>query len=101
MDRTNNIMEGIETTTWHDQRPSHPPVPKAVQIAEVHAKIARNEYNAYIDYGEDSGDGCDEDELEYLRCRANQTDEDLRLAREADRRTWSDDPKYWGGMNDD
>ena len=26
---------------------------------------------------------------------------ELLLANEADNRNWSDDPKHWGGMNDD
>ena len=39
----------MDNKTWHDQRPSHPPVSHAVTVAHEHAKIAQKVYDDYVD----------------------------------------------------
>jgi len=73
--------EGIETTTWHDQRPSHRPVPNAVTVAAEHARIAVDQYNSYWDFCLHSGDEINWPEMERLAKIANDAERALEQAR--------------------
>ena len=74
--------DGIEYTTMHDYKPTHPPVSKAVRVAAEHAIIARKEYDDYIDWVLNNGiPGIEWTEAEYLANRANDADDALKQAR--------------------
>ena len=63
-----------------------------VAVAHEHAMIAQKVYDDYVeDYLNNPDDPLNWTEIGRLG----------KIANDADRRTWSDDPKHWGGMNDD
>ena len=70
----------MDNTTWHDQRPSHPPIPMKVRVAEKHYEIAQRVYdeavNRYLDYGE-----WDQEHLEVLGHRADDAYENMLKAK--------------------
>ncbi len=75
--------DGIEYTTWHDQKPSHPPVSKAVLVAAEHADKMQAEYDAYIEEMlHDGKPGIDWAELERYAEIANDADRELLVARD-------------------
>jgi hypothetical protein len=72
----------MDNTTWHDQRPSHKPIPKAVVVANEHAIIARKVYDDYIEEMLNNGiPGIDWTEVDYLSKRANDAEQQLEHAR--------------------
>lgn len=73
-----------------------------VAVAAAKAEVANKVYNDYINDVIENDDEWNVELLHYLQEQANEADVALLMAREqAERRHWSDDPKYWGGMNDD
>ena len=74
---------GIEYSTWHDQRPSHRKVPKAVIEAGKHADKMQKEYDDYVEVMLHDGiPGIDWDKMEVMAQRANDADRELLLARD-------------------
>ena len=75
---------GIEYTTWDEQKPSHPPVSKAVRVAAEHAKITQQVYDEYWYYVRNHA-WCDINwpVMESLANRANMANNDLLEARHA------------------
>ena len=72
----------MDNTTWHDQRPSHKPIPKAVVVANKHAIIARKVYGDYIEYCLNNPyDPLNWTEDDYLSKRANDAEERAEQAR--------------------
>ena len=71
--------------TWHDQKPSHPPVPKPVLDALEHAHNCTREYNerlnAELNKGE-AGGVIDWTDVTILANRANDAERELLAARE-------------------
>lgn len=67
--------------TWHDQRPSHRKVSSVVMAAQEHARIARQQYDEYIERMLASGD-INWTEREYLEYRADEADKALLDARD-------------------
>ena len=72
----------MDNRTWHDQKPSHKPVPHAVSVAEEHARIARKVYDDYIeDCLNDPGNPLDWPEIDRLGRIANEAESTLLAAR--------------------
>jgi len=74
---------GIEYTTQHDCKPSHPPVSKAVRVAAEHARITQQVYDEYWYYVRNHA-WCDINwpVMESLANRANLANDDLLEARD-------------------
>ena len=71
----------MDNRTWHDQKPSHPPVSKAVIVAEEHAQIARKVYDDYWIDSVHSGVPVNYNEVNRLAAIANEADRRLEAAR--------------------
>ena len=72
----------MDNTTWHDQRPSHKPIPKAVVVANEHAIIARKVYDDYIEYCLNNPyDPLNWTEIDKLAKKSNDADQRLEQAR--------------------
>ena len=71
--------------TWHDQKPSHRPTPKAVLVAKEHAHNCTREYNerlnAELNKGE-AGGVIGWTDVTILANRANDAERELLAARE-------------------
>ena len=75
--------DGIEYTTVHDYKPTHPPVSKAVLVAKKHADKMQAEYDAYVEEMLNDGKpGIDWTELERYAEIANDADRALLVARD-------------------
>jgi hypothetical protein len=75
--------DGIEYTTMHDYKPTHPPVSKAVLVAIENAADTQAEYDDYVNEMLNNGiPGIDWTELERLADIANDADRELLLARD-------------------
>ena len=73
-----------------------------IAVAAAKAEVANNAYNDYVNEVIENDDEWNTELLRYLREQANEADTAYLMAREqAERRHWSDDPRHWGGMNDD
>ena len=73
---------GIEYTTWDEQKPSHPPVSKAVRVAAEHARITQQVYDEYWYYVRNHAwCGINWPVMESLANRANMANDDLLEAR--------------------
>ena len=73
----------MDNRTWHDQKPSHKPVPHAVSVAEEHARIAKEQYDEYWNYCAHSGDPVNWVEVDRLAKIANDADQVAEDARDA------------------
>ena len=72
----------MDNTTWHDQRPSHKPIPKAVVVANEHAIIARKVYDDYIEYCLNNPyDPLNWTEIDKLAKKSNDADQRLEQAK--------------------
>ena len=72
----------MDNRTWHDQKPSHPPVPHAVIVAQEHADIAQAVYDQYVeDCLNNPGDPLNWTEIDRLAKIANDADKTLLAAR--------------------
>jgi hypothetical protein len=73
---------GIETTTWFDQKPTHPPVSKAVLVAIENAADTQAEYDATIEHYLHAEPEMNWPNIEYMAQLANDADRELLLARD-------------------
>ena len=76
---------GIETTTWHDQRPTHRKVPKAVLEALEYATNCAHEFNEELNKELNKGSlagRIEWTEINRLANKANDAEDALDAARE-------------------
>ena len=72
----------MNNTTWHDQKPSHKPISKAVIVANEHAIIARTVFDKYVeDCLNDPDRPLNWSEIDYLGKRANDAEDRAEKAR--------------------
>jgi len=73
----------MDSTTWHDQRPTHNPIPRFVIVAQEKARVARQVYDDYIEWALHNGEpDIDWTQAATLANIANDADRELEDARE-------------------